>query len=279
VTLAVTPDLVERAAADLAAGGWRFTLRQLYYAACAEAEIPPNNAAANGEIGTGALLALVALILVRFTVVFAALLSVAVVLIAFGVVSRTRRRPPTTRVLAISYAAFAADYGDADFPGLIREAVQPVPADADVAVICDTEDTAGAVAANLSLAGLEDVRILSGGAVPQHELPQARIALHDASPRGCALVADLRDDALGAMVVDAGLRPAEVDTPANQVLEGAPARMPRDLSSLLTGEELGWLMSGRRVELATLSPEALMARVRRAVDQVRPAASDARSVE
>jgi hypothetical protein len=35
MALPVTSELVERAAQGLAEGGWRYTRRQLYYAACA----------------------------------------------------------------------------------------------------------------------------------------------------------------------------------------------------------------------------------------------------
>jgi hypothetical protein len=94
------------------------------------------------------------------------------------------------------------------------------------------------------------------------------VVLHDASPRGLALVQDLRDT--GVDVVDGGLRPREVDGPTNQVLEGAPARLPRDLSMLLDREEIDWLLSGRRVELATLRPEVAMDRVRAAISQADP---------
>ena len=49
-----------------------------------------------------------------------------------------------------------------------------------------------------------------------------------------------------------------------QVIQGAPARLPRDLRPLLTDDEITWLLSGRRVELATLSPPRLMGLVRAA---------------
>ncbi len=94
------------------------------------------------------------------------------------------------------------------------------------------------------------------------------IVLHDASPHGCALVQDLRDS--GMEVVDGGLRPRDVDGPGHQVIEGAPARLPRDLSALLERDELDWLLSGRRVELATLSPEVALDRVRAAISQPEP---------
>jgi hypothetical protein len=98
--------------------------------------------------------------------------------------------------------------------------------------------------------------------------------LHDASPRGVALVQDLRDS--GVDVVDGGLRPREVAGASHQVIEGAPARLPRDLSMLLDGAEIDWLLSGRRVELATLPPEVALDRVRAAISQAAPLPGDAR---
>jgi hypothetical protein len=70
----------------------------------------------------------------------------------------------------------------------------------------------------------------------------------------------------GACVIDAGLRPAWVGGDDVQILEGAPARLPRDLSGALTEDELDWLRSGRRVELAILPPERLMQLVAAAID-------------
>src|SRR6202165_2782061 len=125
VALPITPELVKRVAGELGEGGWRFSLRQLYYAVCAEAEIPPNHAAANGEIALGALLAVVALILIRFRVVFAALLGLGAVLCVAGVVQRVTSRPQGGRVLALSYAEFQSRFGDIQLDALIGLGAQP----------------------------------------------------------------------------------------------------------------------------------------------------------
>jgi len=263
MALPVTRSLVEDAGARLAADGWRYTQRQLYYATCARAETPPSNAAANGEIGLGVLLALVGLILIGIKVAFVLLVSLGAALVLAGVIGRLRRPTLTGRLLALSFDEFLTRFGDVELPGLIDPKVLPAAraaADPPAAtIICDTRDTAVMVAANIDQASLSGAAVVAaqdrGDAPPVGKA----IVLHDASPRGCALVLDLRD--AGIAVEDAGLRPAEVDGPAQQVLEGAPARLPRDLSSLLDRTEIDWLLAGRRVEVATLPPEVVMDRV------------------
>ena len=139
---------------------------------------------------------------------------------------------------------------------------------AKATVICDTVDTASLVAANLERAGIGDTIVVAAtdGSAPA-PAGQA-IVLHDASPRGCALVLDLRDSGITAL--DAGLRPSDVDGPNQQVIEGAPARLPRDLSSLLRPAEVDWLLSGRRVEVATLRSEVVLDRVIAALRRSEP---------
>jgi hypothetical protein len=268
MALPITRSLVEDAGARLASDGWRYTQRQLYYATCARAETPPSNAAANGEIGLGVLLLLVGLILIGIRVAFVLLVSLGAALVLAGVVGRLRRPTLTGRLLALSFDEFLSRFGDLDLPGLIDPNALPAPAAADAqtataTVVCDTRDTASLVAANLDRAALGGTAVVAvqdrGDAAPAGKA----IALHDASPRGCALLLDLRD--AGIAVEDAGLRPSEVDGPTHQVLEGAPARLPRDLSSLLAPAEVDWLLAGRRVEVATLPPEVVMDRVIAAV--------------
>ena len=263
--LPITPELVTRVADELGEGGWRFSLRQLYYAVCAEAEIPPTHAAANGEIGLGAVLVLVALILIRFRVVFAALVGLGTVLILAGVVQRLTSRPPAGRVLALSYAEFQSRFGALELDSLIGVDASPqaqTEAPASV-VVCDTAENARVLAANLAKAGLDRVVPVDADSLPTPIPWPAVAAFHDASPRGCALPLELHD--AGLDVVDCGLRPAWVDAPTSQVLEGAPARMPRELSPLLDDDEISWLASGRRAELATLPPARQMALLKAAL--------------
>lgn len=267
MALPVTPLLVEDSAAALAVDGWHYTQRQLYYATCARAETPVSNAASNGEIGLGVILILVGLILIGIKVAFVLFVSLGVALVLTGVIGRLRRPVLIGRVLALSFDEFKTRFGELRPAGLIDPAAPLAQRAADTSdattVICDTPDTAGMVAANLAHVDIGAVTVVAAkdgsAAVPDGRA----IVLHDASPRGCALVLNLRDD--GITVEDAGLRPSDVDGPSRQVIEGAPARLPRDLSSLLRADEIDWLLSGRRVEIATLTPEVAMDRVLAAV--------------
>jgi hypothetical protein len=276
MALPVTQSLVEDSATRLAADGWRYTQRQLYYATCARAETPPSNAAANGEIGFGVLLVLIGLILIGVKVAFVLLVSLGAALALAGILGRLRRPTLTGRLLALSFDEFRGRFGDLDLPGLIDPST-PSPAPQAAAhtatVICDTRDTASMVAANLDRAELSGITVVAAQDAEVATTSGRAIALHDASPRGCALVLDLRDSGIAAD--DAGLKPSEVDGPLQQVLEGAPARLPRDLRSVLTPGEVGWLLAGRRVEVATFSPEVVMDRVIAAIRRPDPPRGDA----
>ena len=271
MALPVTTSLVEDSAAGLAAGGWRYTQRQLYYATCARAEIPRSDAASNGEVGLGVLMILVGLIFIGIRVVFALFVTLGVALVLAGILGRMRRPRLTGRVLALSFDEFRTRFGSLQLEGLIPPDADFATAgvgDAPTRVVTDTPDSAAMIAANAGRAELAALEIVVASR-DQPAAPGTRVVvLHDASPRGLALVQDLRDT--GVDVVDGGLRPREVDGPTNQVLEGAPARLPRDLSMLLDREEIDWLLSGRRVELATLRPEVAMDRVRAAISQADP---------
>lgn len=268
MALPVTTLLVEDSAAGLASGGWRYTQRQLYYATCARAETTPSDAASNGEIGLGVLMILVGLIFIGVKVVFALFVTLGVALLLAGILGRTRRPRLTGRILALSFDDFLTRFGSLQPDGLIPPDSSSAAADAGAApatIVTDTRDTAAMIAANTARAELSALHVVvaSDG---ETTAPGTRVVVvHDASPRGCALVQDLRD--MGMDVVDGGLRPRDVDGPAHQVIEGAPARLPRDLGALLEPDEIDWLLSGRRVEMATLSPEVAMDRVRAAISQ------------
>jgi hypothetical protein len=267
--MAMTPAVIERAAARLADGGWRYTPRQLYYAVCADLEKPPRRSAqsvATGEIGLGAVLILVALILIRFAIPFTILLALGLLLIVTGAAARMQRTPPRrVRVLALSFIEFMEQLGATRPQGMLGAdelASQPgSPSEAKIVVVCDIAETAALLNANIALLGVDSVVAVDVATMPPLAQQQL-IALHDASPRGCALILDLKDQGIAA--IDAGLRPAWVSNDANQMLEGAPARLPRDLSDVLNADEIDWLRSGRRVELATLNSSEIAQLIQRA---------------
>ena len=272
MALPVTTLLVEDSGAGLAAGGWRYTQRQLYYATCARAETTPSDAASNGEIGLGVLLILIGLILIGIKVLFALFVTLGVALILTGILGRMRKPKLSGRLLALSFDEFRSRFGALELDGLIAPdaapAVEAAAAGASITIATDTPETAAMIEANAERAELGPVEVVVASDAWRPRSATRVILLHDASPRGCALVQDLRDQ--GVDVVDGGLRPRDVDGPLQQVIEGAPARLPRDLSGLLERAEIDWLLSGRRVELATLPPEVAMDRVRAAISQVEP---------
>ena len=265
VSRPVTSEMIGRAGAALAEGGWAYTPRQLYYATCAAAEAPPRSPA-RGQFALAALLGLVALILLPVRPAALAIGAVAAVSLVVGLITQLTWRHVSGRMLAISYPEFEALLRSAEPPAGLVTDVQHLPENPDaVTLVLDAADNAAAVAANLGRPGAPRVRIVT---VDSPDLGHAAVvALHDASPRGCALPLELVD--AGARVVDAGLRPAWVDRDDVQVVQGAPARVPRDLSSLLTDDELDWLRSGRRVELSVLEPQRLMRLVSESVARAR----------
>ncbi len=279
MALPVNTLLVEDCAAALGRDGWRYTQRQLYYASCARAETPASNAVSTGEVGLGVICILVGLILIGIKVAFVLFVTLGVALVLAGVLGRLRKPRLTGRLLALSFDEFRSRFGELTPAGLITPDAPFNPtggADAAVTIVCDMQDTAALVAANLERADVAGARVLAAGSTDQTAAGSRVIVLHDASPRGCALVLDLRNSGIDAE--DAGLRPRDVDGPNSQVIEGAPARLPRDLSALLVPAEIDWLLSGRRVELATLSPEIAMDRVRAAISQPSPPRDDAQLI-
>jgi hypothetical protein len=271
MALPVTTLLVEDSAAGLAAGGWRYTQRQLYYATCARAETTPSDATSNGEMGLGVVLMLIGLIFIGIKVVFALFVTLGVALILTGILGRVRRPRLTGRLLALSFDEFRGRFGSLEPDGLIPRDSAPVTlesAAASTTIVTDSPETAAMIAANAERAELGAIEVAVAGDGWTPRPGTAVIAVHDASPRGCALVQDLRDS--GVEAVDGGLRPRDVDGPSHQVIEGAPARLPRDLSMLLDRAELDWLLSGRRVEVATLPPEVALDRVRAAISRLEP---------
>lgn len=261
----VTDERIATAAARLHQGGWWFTPRQLYYAACAEVETPPVRIA-GGEVGLGMVLVLIGAITAN-RIALLVMGSIGAALVLLGAYTRVQeRRPlPLSRLLALSFAAFEQRIGaQADrLPGLLDHpaGTAATVTDGEVIVVCDRPETAALLRANRARLG--DVPVLVRDEV-QDDLGGRRVVtVHDCDPAGCAMAADLRDR--GAVVVDAGINPNELAGRRLQLLEGAPARLPRELGGHLDTAEIDWLRSGRRLELATQTPEEVAMRVRAAL--------------
>jgi hypothetical protein len=259
----ITDERVAAAAEKLHQGGWSFSGRQLYYAVCAEAETAPVRIA-SGEVGLGVLLILIGAITGQ-RVLLEIFGIIGLVLVIVGAVTRVHeRRPlPVVRLLAISVPDFERRFlsGDHDYPGLLDAVPGPEPVTDGTLVVCDRADTAAVLVANRARIG--DIAVFTGADLAGDLSSRRVVALHDCSPAGCALVAELRDR--DADVVDAGINPGELAGRRLQLIEGAPARLPRDLSGHLDEAQTDWLRSGRRLECATETPEQLAQRVRAAL--------------
>jgi hypothetical protein len=269
----VNERLVADQAARLGAGGLSYTPRQLYYAVCGAMERPQVTVGTSQAV-LGIVLTLVGVILgILATVYLVLLVIVGVVVAAMGLQNRRRERNrPTTRPLTVGWEEFSGSVvqprktGSAPaLQGLLLDD-QPLDGQGDAAlplVVCDRRESAALLASLNGTAGFA-VR-----AVPEEDAGRAvsgrRVyALHDCDPSGCGLPLRLRD-AGAAEVVDIGLRPAQIARRHAQVIEGAPAIVPRETAAVLTPDEMVWLAEGRRVELAVLTPQELLEGVRRAL--------------
>jgi hypothetical protein len=264
MSLEITDERVVSAAARLHEGGWFYSARQLYYAVCADVETPPTRVA-SGEVGVGVLLILIGAITGQ-RILLEVLGIIGLVFVIVGAVTRVQeRRPlPLARLLAISYPDFERGFigGSHEYAGLIAAPSPPdPPADGSPLVVCDRAETAAVIHANRERLGT--AAVIVAAQLPEDPPARQLVALHDCDPAGCALAVDLRDR--GAQVIDAGINPAELSGRRLQILEGAPARLTRDLSGHFDAAQTDWLRSGKRLECATETPEQLVQRLQAAI--------------
>jgi len=150
---------------------------------------------------------------------------------------------------------------------------------AGTVLACDRVETANLLRASLDrLPPLGAVLLVPEA--PDQPAPLASgsrvVVIHDADPTGCGIVSRLRQ-AGAARVVDAGLQPPASDA-GLQVIEGAPARVGPGLEADLSPDQIAWLLSGRRLELATLTTSQLLERLVFAIESLdapRPAGASA----
>jgi hypothetical protein len=264
MSVEITDERVAAAAAKLHEGGWFYSAKQLYYAACADVETPPTRVA-SGEVGVGVLLILIGAITGQ-RILLEVLGIIGLVFVIVGAVTHVQeRRPlPVARLLAISYPDFERRFidGGREYPGLIvAAALAERSSAAEPLVVCDRAETAAVMQANR--AALGNAAVIVASELPADVASRRVVTLHDCDPVGCALPADLRDR--GAVVSEAGINPVELAGRRLQIIEGAPARLPRDLSGHLDTAQTDWLRGGRRLECATESPEQLVQRVQEAL--------------
>jgi len=271
-------ELLTEPAARLGAGGLRYTGRQLYYAVC-EAVEPVPTPVGTAQTGCGVTLVLAGVILGILVSIYVGLV-VPVGMIVTGMGLQTRRAErnrPRTRPLAYSWEEFrrsGLEPHRGALPGLLSEGDDGSPDTGQgLLVVTDRAETAAILRANAAAVAL-DVRAVAEEQLGR-ALPGGRLwALHDSDPRGCALALRLRRRG-AAEVVDIALRPQQVAGRPVQVIEGAPVVVPGDLGAMLTPDEIIWLADGRRVELAVLSPAALMTAVKAATGEEAPAVASA----
>ena len=180
--------------------------------------------------------------------------------------------PAAMNPAAVDPAGASAPAASAIAPSSAAGTARPGPL-----IVSDRRETAALLAANAGrlpdgvevaeLAGLS----LGHASEPARRVRERRlVAVHDADPGGCGLPAALRQ-AGATDVVDAGLRPPASDA-GFPIIEGAPARLPAGIAEDLDPDQLGWLGSGRRLELATLTPDEVVGLVLAALapDPARP---------
>ena len=184
------------------------------------------------------------------------------------------------------YSRWEAEHGPP--PGVIkrRPAAQSTPeVEADVgdysfdrAVICDRARTVDLLLAN-NFHFENNCAILSVDGYPQGPFETVRsmlkrnprlavYALHDATPAGCRLARTLAQDLLwfagSTTVIDVGLRPMQAAAIQGPFLPGRKGDVGTEPG--LSAWEATWLAK-HRLELAVISPEQVVKRLFRAINQ------------
>lgn len=147
----------------------------------------------------------------------------------------------------------------------------------DRAVICDRPETVDLLVAN-NFHFENNCAVLSADGYPPQAFQAVRKMLrrnprlkvwvvHDATPEGCALARQLRQDpewfAEGTVIIDAGLRPVHAK-PLQKLWETARPTRVKLGGDGFTAEEAHWL-SRHRLSLAAIRPEQVIKRLFRSI--------------
>ncbi len=271
----ITDEVVDRQRARFHEHGIVPTPRHLYYAVCAAVEAPTASIAA-GQIGLGAMLLVIAVLLPwRLWQIGVAAAGACVLLI--GMRSRIlERRRPKGRVLATSFEAFMKDFlaGGDDLPGHEADLLHPEtwhPSGFHHGcriIVCDTDETAALLAGNRKF--LEGDYIVckedSLAGIDPALSPDRILVFHDATPEGCSLPGIVRalPSCTKSMVIDCGLRPNQDLALRLPCYEGAPLQLPEGPPADVHASEWEWLREGHRAEVSALSLFAVKSLIRTA---------------
>ncbi len=271
----ITDEVVERQRARFQEHGIVPTPRHLYYAVCAAVEAPTASIAA-GQIGLGAMLLVIAVLLPwRVWQIGVAVAGACVLLL--GLRSRMlENRRPRGRVLATSFDTFVKDYLRGNGDEQLQEESLLEPATWHALgfhhncriLVCDTAELAALLAGNREFLGGDYIVCMEDdvAGIDPALCPDRIVVLHDATPDGCSLPGRIRalSPCASSMVIDCGLRPNQDIELRLPCFEGAPLQLADSPPADVHAAEWEWLRAGHRAEAASLSLFAVKSLLRTA---------------
>ncbi|MER6360579.1 hypothetical protein [Kitasatospora sp. NPDC001527] len=169
-------------------------------------------------------------------------------------------------------APWAEVYGGLPEGVVEDSAVTPVvpPGAAALAVLCPDPTVTAFLHANSFPERYGALLVATPGQLPE-DLPV--VVLHDASPQGCLLVAEVRAARPDGPVVDAGLSARAVLAAQDRAVQLYAHQLREPLEALLrglprlTGAERAWFEAGLWSPLAAVPPKRLLATAERAAER------------